>query len=260
MRPEFLTLPFLAKYMTIGAEVSSLFCRSTSNNLRIINYHSIKPGKRLGLYDVSEKNFYEQMYALKKNKDFVVKSLNLENLKSTQGIFITFDDGYSNNLNFALKVLEEFNFPFTVYVVSDFIKNKKKGFLTKNELKKLASSPLVTIASHSQSHRYLTNLSKNELKVELNESKKYLEDLTGRPIESFAYPFGNTNKVVAQAVEECGYKFAVTTYPGKVSKYSNMFLINRNVILSHDNKKTFIQKIYGHWDWLRLLIKNPTNN
>jgi peptidoglycan/xylan/chitin deacetylase (PgdA/CDA1 family) len=260
MKPQFLTLPYLMKYLTIVADLHSMFSAKTKKNVRIINYHSVRCAEKIDLYDVSEENFYNQMNVLKNYLNIPVKALNLENLKSHNGLFITFDDGYSDNLNYALPLLEKFNFPFTVYVISDFIKKEKKGFLTKEELKKITSSKLVSIGSHSVTHKYLTHLSIKDLKRELIESKKYLEDTINKPIDSFAYPFGDANKMLANIVEECGYKFAVTTYPGNNSSFSNKFLLNRNVILSHDNIKTFTQKIHGNWDWTNLFIKNPSKN
>ena len=117
----------------------------------------------------------------------------------------------------------------------------------------------MSIGSHSKTHPYLTRCDRLELKLEISDSKKYLEDLTGKPINSFAYPFGDVNKYVANVVRDSGYSFAVTTYPGIVNKNSELFYLKRNVILCHDNEENVLGKIKGQWDWIARFIKDPSN-
>jgi peptidoglycan/xylan/chitin deacetylase (PgdA/CDA1 family) len=74
---------------------------------------------------------------------------------------------------------------------------------------------LVTIASHTVSHPILTSLSPVELAYEIRESRRWLEDRLGRPVEHFCYPNGAVNALVRKCVREC-YRSAVTSVPGKV--------------------------------------------
>ena len=254
MRPQFLTLPYLTRYFNFIAKLNSFFSSKDLSAPRILNYHSIDNNK--DLYSVTKEDLYNHMLSIHKSYHYRINSLTLKNLKN-DSIFITFDDGYDNNLDIALPIMEEFQFPFTIYVTTDPVKKNKKKFLTEIQLKKISSSPLVTIGSHSKTHPYLTKCDHLELKSEIIDSKKYLEDLTGNAINSFAYPFGDVNSYVANVVEESGYDFAVTTYPGPINSINKPFYLNRNVILSHDDNVKVLSKIQGHWDWVRHLIKNP---
>ena len=56
----------------------------------------------------------------------------------------------------------------------------------------------VTISSHGVSHAHLTQLSDNEVRRELTESKQELEDRLGRACSDFAYPYGEHDERVRQ--------------------------------------------------------------
>lgn len=69
----------------------------------------------------------------------------------------------------------------------------------------------VEIGSHTVTHPDLTDIDATSLAWELTESKRRLEDITGRSITSFCYPFGRFNGAAAEAVEAAGYDLARTT-------------------------------------------------
>src|SRR6185503_3005501 len=69
----------------------------------------------------------------------------------------------------------------------------------------LALSPLVTIGSHSYYHNDLAQISKANVADELHRSKKYLENLTGKPVNCFAFPYGSYTREVVQAAKDAGY-------------------------------------------------------
>src|SRR3990170_659729 len=69
----------------------------------------------------------------------------------------------------------------------------------------------IDFGSHGQSHRILTTLSESEVLIELIQSKKIIEDRTGKEVHCFAYPNGDCNSRIRQIVQEAGYSCAVTT-------------------------------------------------
>lgn len=81
-------------------------------------------------------------------------------------------------------------------------------FCTWEELKEMAQSPHVVIASHSHSH---ANCQKNDLDIaqELLFSKTQLEKKLQVPITHFVYPFGKMHKPIHQKVcqyYDCGWR------------------------------------------------------
>ena len=119
MRPQYLTLPYVTRYLNFIAKLNSYFSSSKLSESRILNYHSIDNNK--DLYSVTRNSFYNHMLIIHKHYKDRVDFLTLRNIKNNS-LFITFDDGYENNLNVALPIMEEFQFPFTIYITTDFIK------------------------------------------------------------------------------------------------------------------------------------------
>ena len=73
------------------------------------------------------------------------------------------------------------------------------------EVKELAQSALITIGSHSVTHSNLDVLSNEELNFELSESKKILEEASGHPVNSIAFPDGAYNENVKKCCLENNY-------------------------------------------------------
>lgn len=92
-------------------------------------------------------------------------------------------------------------------------------FMTPSELRDLANHPLVTIGAHGVSHRALVNLEASGVEREMSESRHYLEELLGRPVRHFAYPYGNAlacGDREYRMAEKLGFHSAVTTLDGPV--------------------------------------------
>jgi len=91
--------------------------------------------------------------------------------------------------------------------------------LTWDQITQLASDPLVTIGAHSKGHLALSSLSLEEAKAEVADSKKEIEQRTGKPVLHFAYPYGG--KLAAsvrefQVVKDSGFMTATTTRTGNI--------------------------------------------
>ncbi|OVE81899.1 hypothetical protein BVY03_02485 [bacterium K02(2017)] len=214
-------------------------------------YHAIGTpveGDENGIFTISISNFSEQVKVLSE-----FKSVSLENSGASNDNFkisITFDDGYKDNLLQAAPLLLKHNIPFSVFVVPAFIKsNSHDNFLNENELKNLASLDGVSIGTHSFTHTRLNQLSDDKLKLELVDSRHYLEDLLGRPAISMAYPFGAYDNRVVAAVKKAGYDLAVTSQAGINTLSSDILKLKRTEICGDDDIKSFRQKILGNWDW-----------
>ena len=68
------------------------------------------------------------------------------------------------------------------------------------------------VASHTQTHRVLRFLGKEEKKMELEVSKQRLETELKQEVSLFVYPYGSRaeiDQVTVQAVQEAGYRMAL---------------------------------------------------
>ena len=90
--------------------------------------------------------------------------------------------------------------------------------LTKKELIQLAQEGQ-TIASHSHSHLFFSrsNPSQTEWQREVVGSKKILEEISGQPVDVFAYPYGADKEQFdfanwTRALKKAGFNYALNAY------------------------------------------------
>ena len=66
------------------------------------------------------------------------------------------------------------------------------------------------VANHTLTHPWLTRIPTAEAAEEIRKGKDTLEQLFGREIPGFAYPFGDYNPEVMQLVRDAGHSYART--------------------------------------------------
>jgi peptidoglycan/xylan/chitin deacetylase (PgdA/CDA1 family) len=102
--------------------------------------------------------------------------------------------------------------------------------MTWSGVEEMVRSGLVDVGSHTVSHAMLTTLSDQELATELNVSKHALESRLGVRCDLFCYPYGGQGAFddrAAEAVRAAGYRCALTTLPGMVSRGDDPFRLRR---------------------------------
>lgn len=125
---------------------------------------------------------------------------------------LTFDDGYEDVYTKVYPVIERLGCTFVVFVVSDFV--GKERYLSKEQLIELSNNPLCEIGCHTCSHKMLRFCSEEEARKQIVESKAALEDLIGKAVDLFAYPYGSVyacSKRDIKIVTQSGYKYAFST-------------------------------------------------
>ena len=140
-----------------------------SNNY-VFAYHNVSNNLSIGLNDIRINKFLSH-----------IKFYN--NIKSN-AVEICFDDGYQDIYTNTFDYLNKTNIKKIVFVISDYIgkKNKwdinfiinKKKHLSKDELLHMYKNNWI-IGSHGMSHKPLSQLTNDQLIVELKESKEKLE-------------------------------------------------------------------------------------
>lgn len=155
-------------------------------------------------------------------------------------IVLSFDDGYRSMYDTVLPLLlaREMQATFFLYP-SKF--NTPTG-LTPEMVADLANNGM-EIGSHTSTHKDLTKISANQLEKELVDSKNYLQEVTGKPIDFLCYPAGRFNEQVIQESKKAGYLAAVTTQMGKAKNKQDPFQWKRIRINYSDGLKGFSKKV-----------------
>lgn len=121
--------------------------------------------------------------------------------------------------------------------------------LTADEVRLLASHPLVTIGAHGVTHTPLALLVKQRQDAEIRESLAMLTGLVERPVELFAYPFGGRRQYDAVTRRLCraaGVRRAVTTLPGQVHRWSDPWQLPRQLVRNWDGAE-FAWRLRSFW-------------
>ncbi|MBI4859253.1 MAG: polysaccharide deacetylase family protein [Candidatus Riflebacteria bacterium] len=131
---------------------------------------------------------------------------------------ITFDDGYADNFELAAPVLAQHRFPATFFVAAGLIDGTfdhgpaRLAALTRGQVAELSREPLFEVGSHGHTHVSLPELDRPTLERELTQSRRTLQDLTGKPVRWVAYPYGSFDETTVRVAESAGYEDGLTVW------------------------------------------------
>ena len=73
------------------------------------------------------------------------------------------------------------------------------------QVKQLSSSSFAHVGSHCKEHLALSTCDEPTLKNELQGSKEALESITGKKVDSIAFPYGDHNATIVEQSKKAGY-------------------------------------------------------
>ena len=222
----------------------------TKQRLPILMYHSILPESD-GKLTVAQAELEKQFKYIAKSgystcffKDLPEKTL------TQKTIILTFDDGFENNLLYAVPLLKKYGLKATFFVnTQKIIEGNFEGIKTMSfeQLQSLDSNH-VEIALHTHQHQSLKEISLEEITLDLQQNIEYLEKNNIPFSKILAYPYGEYPKdnktnffnCLTQCGIEKGFKIGnrVNAYP-----FKNPFEIHRIDIKGGDSLKVFKIKI-----------------
>jgi peptidoglycan/xylan/chitin deacetylase (PgdA/CDA1 family) len=134
--------------------------------------------------------------------------------------------------------------------------------LDKEQIGILAQHPLVTIGGHTTTHRNLRQLSWGEVESEMTANRRFLQELTGRAINHFAYPFGSPSACgprEAEIARSVGFRTAVTTRHGAMfpEHRQHLHALPRVYLACNDTPSTLRCKIDGVYHAVQSRLGNP---
>ncbi|WP_293723613.1 polysaccharide deacetylase family protein [uncultured Cetobacterium sp.] len=246
--------------------------KKSKYEMPVIMYHRvIKDESEKGVHGtyVTVKQFDEQMKYLKSKGYETITFEDLLNNKYKQRfdkdkkwIMLTFDDGYKDNYENAFPILKKYQFKGIIYIL-DGLKYNKWDVDDKNNPEK--EFPLMNIeellemqkygiefGGHTSTHPKLAELTLQEVKKEIILSKNNIENMIGKKLLSFAYPYGSLNEDVKKISQESGYEFAVATDSGSITFSDDLFEIRRIGIFPTNNLFNFKRKVSGKYNFIKV--------
>lgn len=125
------------------------------------------------------------------------------------------------------EILSELDNELKVEIAKQDIENT---MLSWEDVKEMAIDTNVSFGAHTCSHCKLTSLSQEDVREEIEGSKRIIEKKNGKKINFFSYPYGGRNcynERIKQISKETGFDCAVTTIYGKNNLESDLFELRR---------------------------------
>lgn len=154
---------------------------------------------------------------------------------------LTFDHVYGDQLTHAVPVLAERGVPATFFpVAADLAASPQHR-------RAVAALALAghSVGAHTHSHRPLPALAEAEVRRELADSRRIVEDVAGARATVFCYPFGAWDRRVAALVSEAGYEAAFTVDLGLVRRGDDRFSLRRACVLGEPGPRAFNAFVAG---------------
>ncbi len=171
---------------------------------------------------------------------------------SRRSVVITFDDGFQDTFDHAVPILRAHNFSATFFVVTGLMGQTSRWLPAERGVE----FPLFDwssarrleewgfqCGSHSETHPRLAQVSEEECRSQLRESRLLLEDHLGHEIRHLAYPFGSVDRRVRDIAAEAGYTTACTVRPGRAGPASDTLALPRVPVTGQDSLVDFVCRL-----------------
>ena len=220
----------------------------------ILCYHQIRNWKasdgKVGKdYIVEEQNFKDQVKMLADSgyhsilPDQLYAYLNTGAALPSKPIMFTFDDTDMDQFTVAAPTLKKYGFKAVYFIMTVSIGRKGKfvDYMTREQIKALSDAGNV-IGSHTYDHKNFKKYTGKDWEEQLDKPTKKLEEITGKKMTEFAYPFGLWNAEGIPELKKRGFKmaFALST---KRDEKEPLFTIRRIIASGYWSPKTLSNSI-----------------
>ncbi|MBL4942568.1 MAG: polysaccharide deacetylase family protein [Colwellia sp.] len=146
----------------------------------------------------------------------IIDKINKQQPLKDKTVAITFDDAYSDVLSNAKDLLDNYNYPYTIFVNpaiisrnETFNKGRSSHYLSWAQLKTLADEGVI-IANHGFEHNSMTRVTDGLTQAQwltkqtglLLKAEQIIKEKTGQSWRYFAYPYGEYDPIIQNWIKE----------------------------------------------------------
>jgi peptidoglycan/xylan/chitin deacetylase (PgdA/CDA1 family) len=245
-------------YIAIGALLYWLI--NEKYTVPVMMYHNVADSGVIREDTVSPANFERHLQFLKTRGYRVISVRELvEGIKAKKHfarntVVITFDDGNKNNYTLAFPLLRKYGYSADFFISPGTI--GQDNVLTWDDVERMHLGGM-KFGSHGMIQAYLPEVSAEQQRYEIVDSKKILEEKLKTPVEYYAYPIGGFNEDIKKLLAASGYQGALTTNRGQDRFDKDVFEINRIRFGDRDVDGFILAaKLSGYYNLFRKLKKS----
>ncbi|RBQ08792.1 polysaccharide deacetylase family protein [Pedobacter miscanthi] len=220
----------------------------------ILCYHQVRNWKptdgKVGKdYIVEIQNFKDQMKMLADSgyhtilPDQLYAYLNTGAALPSKPIMLTFDDTDMDQFTIVRPTLEKLGYKAVYFIMTVSIGRKGKfvDYMTKEQIKQLSDEGNI-IGSHTYDHKNFKKYTGKDWEEQLDKPTKKLEEITGKKMTEFAYPFGLWNAEGIPELKKRGFRMAYQLSTKRDEK-DPLFTIRRIIASGYWSPKTLSNSI-----------------
>lgn len=181
----------------------------------VLCYHNIQatgqPLRSTQGYDIYEDKFRDQMKALADSGYQTILPEQYYNymLYGTplpeKPVMITFDDTDEDQFTIGKKVLDQHNFKGVFFIMT--ISIGKPRYMSRDQIKQLSDEGHA-VECHTWDHHRTDRYTGDDWEKQLDKPRKTIEEITGKKVQYFAYPFGVWSPTGFPELKKRDYKMA----------------------------------------------------
>jgi peptidoglycan/xylan/chitin deacetylase (PgdA/CDA1 family) len=184
--------------------------------------------------------------------------------RSGKVVGITIDDGYVNNFEHALPILQSAGFTATSFVVSGQLGGSNvwdasigiapARLMNVPQLRAWLDAGM-DVGAHTRNHVDLTECDPVRARAEIVQSRQDLEQALGMPIRSFCYPYGAYREEHVEMARAAGFELATTSDSARVRWGTDLLRLPRVTVWLSTSLPVLMARMsldLGEWRGLRL--------
>jgi peptidoglycan/xylan/chitin deacetylase (PgdA/CDA1 family) len=166
------------------------------------------------------------------------KEYRLESFETYYSKFASYDRFDSSNITFIKNMLQKvlpikLRYELTDNLFKQYVSKDEESFMDElylsfDEINEMRDEGMY-FGSHGYSHEWLSNLSDNELDIEISKSLNFYSKINSRNNLIMCYPYGDYTEFTIQKLKDAGFKAGLTTKSGDAElDIKNIFTLKRH--------------------------------